>query len=162
LRDYQQLAKVHTTRRIEDGQTRLYVHLPTGTGKGVILAALAAQEQEVGRVLVLVHRQEIALQLVETLQQAGVEGRLLMEGRRELTAPTVVATVQPLTSANVQALIEASETPIATILIDEAHHAVEGSAYGRIIASIEAVDEVVNMVKSEQVLRRRVSNQREA
>ncbi len=146
LRDYQHLARDHTTRRIEDGQTRLYVHLPTGTGKGVILAALAAQEQEAGRVLVLVHRQEIALQLVQTLQQAGVEAGVLMEGRRELTAPTVVATVQSLTSANVQALIEASETPIATILIDEAHHAVEGSAYERIIASIEAVDEELQVV----------------
>jgi len=91
LRDYQHLAKDHTTRRIEDGQTRLYVHLPTGTGKGVILAALAAQEQEVGRVLVLVHQQEIALQLVETLQQAGVEAGVLMQGRRELTIPTVVS-----------------------------------------------------------------------
>jgi len=146
LRDYQHLARDHTTRRIEDGQTRLYVHLPTGTGKGVILAALAAQEQEVGRVLVLVHQQEIALQLVETLQQAGVEAGLLMEERRELTVPTVVATVQSLTSANMQATIEASETPIATILIDEAHHAVEGSAYERIIASIEAVDEDLQVV----------------
>jgi len=146
LRDYQQLAIDHTTRRIEDGQTRLYIHLPTGVGKGVILAAIAAQELEAGRVLVLVHLQEIALQLVETLQQAGVEAGLLMQGRRELAAPAVVATVQSLTPANLQALIEASEDPIATILIDEAHHAVPGSAYERIVTGIEAIDEELQVV----------------
>jgi superfamily II DNA or RNA helicase len=146
LRDYQQLAVQHITRRIEDGYSRLYVTLPTGTGKSVILAAVATQELEAGRILILIHRQEIALQLVQTLRQAELEVGLLMQGRRELTAPTVVATVQSLTSANIQALIEAGETPIATILIDEAHHAVEGSAYERIITSIEAVDEELQVV----------------
>ena len=52
----------------------------------------------------------------------GVEVGLLMQGRREMEAPTVVATIQSLTQANLQAFIEASEVPIATILIDEAHH----------------------------------------
>ncbi|MDQ6662505.1 MAG: DEAD/DEAH box helicase, partial [Chloroflexota bacterium] len=134
------------SRRIEDGHSRLYVHMPTGTGKGVILASVAAQEQEAGRILVLVHRQEIALQLTETLKQAGLEVGLLMQGRRELTVSTVVATVQSLTTTTMQALIEANEFSIATILIDEAHHAVEGSAYERIIASIEAFDEQLQVV----------------
>jgi superfamily II DNA or RNA helicase len=146
LRDYQQLAIQHISRRIEDGCSRLYVTLPTGTGKSMILTAIAAQEQEVSRVLVLVHLQEIALQLVQTLRQVGLEVGLLMQGRRELTAPTVVATVQSLTPANTEALFESSRTPIARVLIDEAHHAVEGSAYERIIASIEAVDEELQVV----------------
>jgi len=146
LRDYQQLAIQHISRRIEDGCSRLYVTLPTGTGKGVILTAIAAQEQEVGRVLVLVHLQEIALQLVKALQQAGVEVGLLMQGRKELAAPTVVATVQSLTPANMEALFESSRIPFARVLIDEAHHAVEGSAYERIVVSIEAVDEELQVI----------------
>lgn len=76
----------------------------------------------------------------------GVEAGLLMQGRQEMEAPTVVATVQSLIQANLQALIEASEVPIATILIDEAHHAVENSAYERIIKAIEAVDEELQVV----------------
>ncbi len=146
LRDYQRLAIEHTTRRMEDGETRLYIHLPTGVGKGVILAALAAQELEAGRVLVLIHLQEVALKLLETLHQAGVDAGLLMQGRRVLAAPAVVAMVQSLTPANLQALLEASEEPIATILIDEAHHAVPGSAYERIITSVEAIDEELPVV----------------
>lgn len=146
LRDYQQLAIDHMTRRIEDGQSRLYIQMPTGVGKGVILAATAAQELEAGRVLVLVHLQEIALQLVEALRQAEVEAGLLMQGRRELATPAVIATVQSLTPANLQALIEASEDPIATVLIDEAHHVVPGSAYERIVTTIEAIEEELQVV----------------
>src|SRR5260221_2622938 len=138
LRDYQQLAVQHILRRIKDGCSRLYATLPTGTGKGVILASLAVQRRCVGRILVLIHRQDIALQLVKVLRQAELEVGLLMQGYRELSAPVVVATTQSVTPTMLRSLIEANEEPLSTILIDEAHHAIAGSAYERIISDIEA------------------------
>ena len=61
-REYQRLAVQHILRRIEDGCRRMYATLPTGTGKSVILACVAAQRQHAGRILVLIYRQDIALQ----------------------------------------------------------------------------------------------------
>jgi len=54
-----------------------------------------------------------------------------------LHTPVVVATVQSLTPEATQDLLAANATPILTVLIDEAHHAVPGSAYERVLASIE-------------------------
>ena len=115
----------------------MYVTLPTGTGKSAILAALAASLLDMGRVLVLIHRQDIAKQLATTLKEEELDVGLLMQGQRILSAPVTVATTQSLSSLALQDLLHASDTPIAAIFIDEAHHAVEGSTYERIIAEIE-------------------------
>lgn len=62
---------------------------------------------------------------------------MVMQGHCTLDAQVVVATVQSLTPEMLQRLLTAHATPIATILIDEAHHAVPGSAYARTIAGVE-------------------------
>ncbi len=67
LRLYQDLALRHIRQRIQNDCRRMYVTLPTGTGKGVVLTALAAERVQQGRVLVLIHRQEIAIQLAHLL-----------------------------------------------------------------------------------------------
>jgi len=77
-------------------------------------------KQAPGRVLALVHRQDLALQLAETLRQEELEVGLVMEGSRTLTTPVVVATVQSLTSEATQDLLAANAMPILTVLIDEA------------------------------------------
>src|SRR5437660_8249230 len=59
-----------------------------------------------------------------------------MEGSCALHTPVVVATVQSLTPEATQDLLAANATPILTVLIDEAHHAVRGSAYERVLAVI--------------------------
>jgi hypothetical protein len=56
-----------------------------------------------------------------------------------LAAPVIVATTQSLLPSTLQALIDACDQSIATVLIDEAHHAVAGSAYERVITTIEQV-----------------------
>jgi ATP-dependent helicase IRC3 len=137
LRDYQQLAVQHSLQRIRDGCLRMYEVLPTGTGKGVILASVAKQRLQAGRVLVLIHRQDIAVQLVKVLEQVELNIGLLMQGRRDLAAPVIVATTQSLLPSSLQALLDAYDQSIATVLIDEAHHAVAGSAYERVITTIE-------------------------
>src|SRR6266702_4816631 len=133
LRPYQRLALYHLRRSLEAGAWRQYLDLPTGTGKSTLAAAFAAQRlgQTPGRVLALVHRQDLALQLAETLSQEELEVGLLMEGSRTVHTPVVVATVQSLTPEATQDLLAANATPILTVLIDEAHHAVPGSVYER-------------------------------
>ncbi len=64
-RPYQRLALYHLRRCLEAGVWRQYLDLPTGTGKSTLAAAFAAQRlgQTQGRVMALVHRQNLALQL---------------------------------------------------------------------------------------------------
>jgi superfamily II DNA or RNA helicase len=139
LRPYQRLALYHLRRSMEAGAWRQYLDLPTGTGKSTLAAAFAAQRlgQTPGRVLALVHRQDLALQLAETFRQEELEVGLLMEGSHTLHTPVVVATIQSLMPEATQALLTADAMPILTVLIDEAHHAVPGSAYERVLAAIE-------------------------
>src|SRR5947209_604791 len=139
LRPYQRLALYHLRRSLDAGAWRQYVDLPTGTGKSTIAATFAAQrlKQTQGRVLAMVHRQDLALQLAETLSQEELEVGLLMEGSHTLHTLIVVATVQSLTPEAKQDLLVANATPILTVLIDEAHHAVPGSVYERVLAAIE-------------------------
>ena len=139
LRRYQLDALAHLHRRIHDEWRRLYIDLPTGTGKSTIAAAFAAQrlEETHGRVLALVHRQDLVRQLAQTFRREGLEVGLLMEGERALHAPVVVATVQSLTLAAMRDLLAAHPDPLLTALIDEAHHAVPGSAYQRALTTLD-------------------------
>jgi ATP-dependent helicase IRC3 len=139
LRPYQRLALYHLRKGLETGVWRQYVDLPTGTGKSTIIAAFAALRISVGRILALVHRQDLALQLSQTLKQEGLEVGLVMEGKCELNAPVVVATVQSLNPEMTQELLVATPIPILTLFIDEAHHAFAGSSYERIILEVEKV-----------------------
>ncbi len=63
LRPYQRLALYHLRRSLEAGAWRQYIYLPTGTGKSTIAASFGALrlKQTQGRVLGLVHRQDLAL-----------------------------------------------------------------------------------------------------
>jgi superfamily II DNA or RNA helicase len=99
LRPYQRLALYHLRRSLEAGAWRQYIDLPTGIGKSTLAAAFAAQRlgQTQGRVLTLVHRKDLALQLDEPLRQEELEVGLVMESSRTLHTPVVVATVQCLT-----------------------------------------------------------------
>lgn len=61
---------------------------------------------------------------------------MLMQGHQDVTAPVLVATPQSLL-ANWSTFIHASERAVTTVLIDEAHHAVEGSLYEQILGLLE-------------------------
>jgi superfamily II DNA or RNA helicase len=134
---HQTLGLRHVLRRLDAGEHRLYVAQPPGTGKTVLLARLAALRLKQGRVLVLEHRQNLVQQTAHVLREEGLEVGELMQGHRALDKPVVVATVQSLTPKMLQRLLAAHATPILTILIDEAHHAIPGSSYARIIAGVE-------------------------
>src|SRR5947207_15104199 len=93
LRLYQRLALYHLRKCLEAGAVRQYIDLPTGTGKSTIAATFAAQRlnQTQGRILALVHRQDLALQLAETLRQEDLEVGLLMEGSHTLHTPVALS-----------------------------------------------------------------------
>jgi ATP-dependent helicase IRC3 len=136
LRSYQHLALRHIQQHVHQGEHRLYISLPTGTGKSVILAALAAQASQQGRVLVLAHLQDLVVQLAGELSRQDLEVGLLMQGHRQLDRPVVVATPASLLSA-FDDFIQASSVPVRTLLIDEAHHAIPGSTYAHILSALE-------------------------
>ncbi len=136
LRDYQQLAVNLTLERLRTGAHRLYIMLPTGTGKSIILATLAAHAIETGRALVLVHLQDIALQLARTFHHIGIEVGLLMEEHRQIDQRIVIATPHSCVQA-LSDVITAHNIPLQMVFIDEAHHATAGSAYHNILTALE-------------------------
>ena len=137
LYPYQQRGLRHVLRRLAAGEHRLYVSQPPGTGKTVLLVRLAALRLKQGWVLVLEREQDLVEQTARALREEGLEVGMLMQGHRTLDAPVVVATVQSVKPEMFQRLVAAHAMPLATILIDEAHHAVPGSSYARIIAAAE-------------------------
>lgn len=123
LRDYQETA-VRALRNAYAGGARapLFV-LPTGGGKTITFAYIAASAVDRGRrVLVLAHRQELLRQISSALRLFDVDHGLVMPGCRSIEHDALVASVQTL----VRRLHKFRWDP-DLIIIDEAHHAVAGS-----------------------------------
>lgn len=137
LRDYQTRVMDEVARRFRAGLRRVLVVSPTGSGKTVMFAWLAARTALKGkRVLILVHRIELLWQTSRTLDAMGVEHGILKAGTREAPPQRiVVAMVQTLgiriTKARTLATVDGTGPayPIVPDLIitDEAHHAVAGT-----------------------------------
>lgn len=127
LRDYQEqaLAAEAEARTADPTATRLLVEMATGLGKTVTFAARAARhlEGDLGRVLALVHTDELVRQAVRTIR-AVVPGRwtvgVVKAAEDEVDADIVVASVQTLARRERRARI----TGVTLVIVDEAHHAV--------------------------------------
>jgi len=97
--------------------------LPTGGGKTVILATIAAQAAARGRhVLILVHRRELIHQTAIKLQWAGLDHGIIAAGHPASNHPVQVASVQTLVRR-----FSRMEWQPSLVIIDEAHHAAAGS-----------------------------------
>lgn len=126
LRPYQEAAMHAITRGFENYQRQLAVK-PTGSGKTIMFAALAAHYQP-RRTLVLAHREELIDQAVDKIArttglQADVE---MAESRASHEAPVVVASVQTLMRES-----RRSRWPrdhFGLIVVDEAHRTL-GESY---------------------------------
>jgi superfamily II DNA or RNA helicase len=139
LRDYQRQAVecVHTC--LARGQRRLYIELPTGTGKSVVLASLAKAALARGRVLVVGHRRELIHQLAETMTRVtGAPAGVIMAARDEIDAPVLVGSIQTLKGPRLARVLGEGRPPVALVLIDEAHHATGRNAYAKLLAQVEA------------------------
>lgn len=111
LRDYQKDILTRTTRSMMSGHKKVLIVLPTGAGKTVVFAWMAAQSQERGRVVwFLVHRRELMDQTIETFDRFGIPRSRICIG--------MVATV-----ANHPERLPKPDV----IIFDEAHHSAAGT-----------------------------------
>jgi superfamily II DNA or RNA helicase len=128
LRPYQQQAISDLRMAYRNGARAPLLVAPTGMGKTVIFAAITQAAAARGRqVLILVHRRELIHQASAKLAAIGVDHGLIAAGIPPENASVQVASVQTLIRR-----LDRAATP-DLIIIDEAHHAVAGNTWGRII-----------------------------
>lgn len=141
LRDYQDEAVTHVAHAVaDDGKRRVMVVLPTGAGKTVVFGALAHAwlSDDMGRVLVLAHRDELIQQAVAKLS-VWLPRHLIgvVKARQDDAAsPVVVASVQTL--RNEKRLARVGR--FGLIVVDEAHHS-SAASYRTILAELGAFSE---------------------
>lgn len=126
LRPYQQAARDSIHAQWEQGRLRTLLVLPTGTGKTIVFASVAADQVRAGdRVLILAHRGELLEQAADKLQRS--TGLVSAVEKAESTClnswfRVVVGSVQTLQrSARLERF---PRDYFGTIIIDEAHHAI--------------------------------------
>lgn len=134
LRPYQQQARERIHAEWENGHTRTLLVLPTGTGKTIVFASVAADQVRAGdRVLILAHRGELLEQAADKLQRS--IGLVSAVEKADATClntwfRVVVGSVQTL--QRTARLERFPRDYFGTIIIDEAHHAIT-DGYRRIL-----------------------------
>lgn len=134
LRPYQQGARDSIHHEWENGRLRTLLVLPTGTGKTIVFASVAADQVRAGdRVLILAHRGELLEQAADKLQRS--TGLVSAVEKAEASClnswyRVVVGSVQTLQRPT--RLERFPHDYFGTIIIDEAHHAIT-DGYRRIL-----------------------------
>ena len=134
LRPYQQQARERIHAEWENGHIRTLLVLPTGTGKTIVFASVAADQVRAGdRVLILAHRGELLEQAADKLQRS--TGLVSAVEKADATClntwfRVVVGSVQTL--QRTARLERFPHDYFGTIIIDEAHHAIT-DGYHRIL-----------------------------
>ena len=134
LRPYQQAARDAIHAEWENGRARTLLVLPTGTGKTIVFASVAADQVRAGdRVLILAHRGELLEQAADKLQRS--TGLVSAVEKADATClntwfRVVVGSVQTL--QRTARLERFPHDYFGTIIIDEAHHAIT-DGYRRIL-----------------------------
>nr|DAM74211.1 MAG TPA: Chromatin remodeling complex ATPase [Caudoviricetes sp.] len=138
LRPYQQAARDKIHAQWEQGRARTLLVLPTGTGKTIVFASVAADQVRAGdRVLILAHRGELLEQAADKLRRS--TGLVSAVEKAESTClgswfRVVVGSVQTLQRP--ARLERFPRDYFSTIIIDEAHHAIT-DGYRRILDYFE-------------------------
>ena len=134
LRPYQQQARDRIHAEWDAGHTRTLLVLPTGTGKTIVFASVAADQVRAGdRVLILAHRGELLEQAADKLQRS--TGLVSAVEKADATClntwfRVVVGSVQTL--QRTARLERFPRDYFGAIIIDEAHHAIT-DGYRRIL-----------------------------
>lgn len=138
LRPYQQQARDAIHTEWESGRLRTLLVLPTGTGKTIVFASVAADQVRSGdRVLILAHRGELLEQAADKLKRS--TGLVCAVEKAESTCldswfRVTVGSVQTLQRPT--RLERFPRDYFSTIIIDEAHHAIN-DGYRRILDHFE-------------------------
>ena len=127
LRPYQETAVSKIFEAWENYKRTLLV-LPTGCGKTIVFANIAARLAKRERVLILAHRDELIRQAADKLYKACGEQAAI-----EKAEETALGSFYNITCGSVQTLMRQSRLErfardyYSTIIVDEAHHALSAS-----------------------------------
>lgn len=132
LRPYQREAVDAVHAAYDRGVRRPAIGLPTGGGKTIVFSALAEERAHLGRALILAHRDELLRQAADKYREVnpGADVGFVQAGLNDLDHAVVVASVQSLSQP--RRLDAFPWDSFATIVVDEAHHAV-APTYRKII-----------------------------
>lgn len=136
LRDYQNECVETVLSEFKSGINAQLIVLPTGSGKTILMAAIAKEFNK--RTLILAHREELITQTIEKFQLfwPGVDIGICMGDRDEIHCQIVVGSVQSCSRPKRLERLKAQGFEI--LMIDEAHHCVSNS-YQSVIDSLEFV-----------------------
>ncbi|MGB4948648.1 MAG: DEAD/DEAH box helicase [Candidatus Competibacter denitrificans] len=129
LRDYQGTAVDLTRDAYRQGSRAPLLVMPTGAGKTVCFSFMASQAAAKGlRILLLAHRRELVLQISKAMNSWGIGHGVILPDTFETKHPVQVASIATLARR-----LYPGKYQFDLIIIDEAHHAVNGSGLGAII-----------------------------
>lgn len=138
LRPYQQKTIDLVREEIRKGKRRILICLPTGAGKTHTMSAIVAGAMSKGnKVIALVHRRQLVMQMQEMFGSCGVDSALILAGEdHNLDCKCQIATIQ--TYGRRLQLKEIEWNPFYidadVCLIDEAHHALSKS-YQKVLSN---------------------------
>lgn len=146
LRDYQQDLADNVRDAYRQGFRFPLVVLSTGGGKTILFSYITASaSKREGRTMIVAHRRELIRQISMSLAKFGVVHRVIAPpqvirkiqiaqwkqyGRAfvDATAPTIVGSVQTIVRR-----FDTIHNPPTLIILDEGHHVVSDTMWGRII-----------------------------
>ncbi len=133
LRDYQQEALKAVQDTFEKGVSKQLIVLPTGSGKTIIMAAIARHYDT--RVLLLAHREELIKQAKEKfeLYWPTADIGICKAKKNEINQQIVIGSVQSCFQP--KRLEQLKQQNFSILMIDEAHHA-ESKSYQKIINAL--------------------------
>lgn len=125
LRDYQKECLDIVLREHASRRNRQLIILPTGSGKTIVMAAIAKRFNK--KTLLLAHREELINQAVEKFKLfwPNVDLGVCMADRDDVDSQVVIGSIQSCSRS--KRLERLKERGFELLMIDEAHHSVSNS-----------------------------------